>query len=135
MMVRILPGMVTSKEYRYIKNMTIKGDGVAMNQANFRSIIFSFPALWMLSFGPLELFGFGTALAVHNFVGLSWLSLQAVARVHTAGAFAILSFLVVHVYMTTTGHTIFAHIRAMITGWEQVADEQSVGDWEHRSQN
>jgi thiosulfate reductase cytochrome b subunit len=40
---------------------------------------------------------------------------------------------VVHVYMTTTGYTIFAHIRAMITGWEQVADEESVGDWEYKT--
>ena len=64
---------------------------------------------------------------------MTWLSLQAIALVHTAGAFAILSFIVVHVYMTTTGHTIFAHVRAMITGWEQVADEKSVGDWEYKS--
>jgi thiosulfate reductase cytochrome b subunit len=34
--------------------------------------------------------------------GLDWLSLTVVALVHLAGAFAILSFLVVHVYMTTT---------------------------------
>jgi thiosulfate reductase cytochrome b subunit len=53
-----------------------------------------------------------------------------VAIVHTAGAFAILSFVVVHIYMITTGHTIFAHTRAMITGWEEVEDETSVGDWE-----
>ena len=65
--------------------------------------------------------------------GLSWLSLQVVALIHTAGAFAILSFIVVHVYMITTGHTIFAHTRAMITGWEQVADEESVGDWEYKT--
>jgi thiosulfate reductase cytochrome b subunit len=65
--------------------------------------------------------------------GLSWLSLQVVALVHTAGAFAILSFIVVHVYMITTGHTIFAHTRAMITGWEEVADEESVGDWEYKT--
>jgi thiosulfate reductase cytochrome b subunit len=62
--------------------------------------------------------------------GLGWLSLPVVALVHTAGAFAILSFIVVHVYMITTGHTLFAHTRAMITGWEEVADEASVGDWE-----
>ena len=65
--------------------------------------------------------------------GLSWLSLQVVALIHTAGAFAILSFIVVHVYMITTGHTIFAHTRAMITGWEEVADEESVGDWEYKT--
>lgn len=65
--------------------------------------------------------------------GLAWLSLQVVALIHIAGAFAILSFVVVHVYMITTGHTIFAHTRAMITGWEEVADEESVGDWEYKT--
>jgi len=65
--------------------------------------------------------------------GLAWLSLPAVALVHTAGAFAILSFIVVHVYMITTGHTLFAHTRAMITGWEEVVDEASVGDWEYKA--
>ena len=65
--------------------------------------------------------------------GLSWLSLQVVALIHTAGAFAILSFIAVHVYMITTGHTIFTHTRAMITGWEEVTDEESVGDWEYKT--
>jgi hypothetical protein len=49
-----------------------------------------------------------------------------------AGAFAILSFLVVHVYMITTGHTIFAHTRAMITGWEEVLEDAQIEDWEQK---
>jgi thiosulfate reductase cytochrome b subunit len=48
-----------------------------------------------------------------------FLSLQWVAFAHTIGAFMILSFFFVHVYMTTTGHTWYAHIKAMITGWEE----------------
>lgn len=47
-----------------------------------------------------------------------WLSLEAVSMVHSAGAFMMLVFFVVHVYLTTTGHTPFAHIKTMITGWE-----------------
>ena len=47
-----------------------------------------------------------------------------------AGAFAIFQFLIIHIYMTTTGHTIFAHIRAMITGWEEVVKEEKVEEWE-----
>jgi thiosulfate reductase cytochrome b subunit len=62
--------------------------------------------------------------------GLSWLSLEAIALIHTAGAFAILQFLVTHLYMTTTGHSIFAHIRAMITGWEEVKEDIKIEDWE-----
>jgi thiosulfate reductase cytochrome b subunit len=62
--------------------------------------------------------------------GLTFLSLQLVAIVHLLGGFAILSFLLVHIYMTTTGHSIFAHIRAMITGWEEVEEGEKVEDWE-----
>jgi thiosulfate reductase cytochrome b subunit len=28
-------------------------------------------------------------------------------------------FFIVHVYLTTTGHTPTAHIKAMVTGWEE----------------
>ena len=56
--------------------------------------------------------------------GSGFLSLQWVAVVHVAGAFAILSFLIGHIYMTTTGHSLMAHIKAMITGWEEVVDER-----------
>lgn len=62
--------------------------------------------------------------------GLGWLPLKVVALVHLAGAFAILSFLVVHIYMTTTGHSLLAHIKAMITGWEEVEEGEPVEEWE-----
>ena len=61
--------------------------------------------------------------------GLGWLTLDTIALVHTAGAFAILCFIIVHVYMTTTGHTVTAHVKAMITGWEDV-EEGDVQEWE-----
>ena len=64
--------------------------------------------------------------------GLEWLSLSVIAFIHMAGAFAILSFLVVHIYMITTGHTIFTHTRAMITGWEQVQEGTQIEDWEQK---
>jgi len=62
--------------------------------------------------------------------GLDFLSLQVLAVVHTLGAFAILTFLIVHIYMTTTGHSISAHIKAMITGWEAVEEGTDVQAWE-----
>jgi len=64
--------------------------------------------------------------------GLATLSLQLVALVHTVGAFAILTFLIVHLYMTTTGHKITAHVKAMITGWEEVEKDEPIEDWEQR---
>lgn len=51
------------------------------------------------------------------------LSLQTVAVLHTLGAYLITAFFFIHVYLTTTGHTIFAHIKAMITGWEEVDEK------------
>ncbi|MBI5891141.1 MAG: cytochrome b/b6 domain-containing protein [Nitrosomonadales bacterium] len=50
----------------------------------------------------------------------AWLNLEAVAFIHTAGAFMMLVFFIAHVYLTTTGHTPTAHIKTMITGWEDV---------------
>lgn len=46
------------------------------------------------------------------------------ALANTAGAFLMLIFLNMYVYLATTRHTPFAHIKAMITGC-QVAGVQS----------
>ncbi|ABW68807.1 cytochrome b/b6 domain-containing protein [Desulfosudis oleivorans] len=64
--------------------------------------------------------------------GLSFLSLEAVAFVHMACAFALFVFLIVHVYMTTTGHAPLAHIKAMITGWEEVEEGATIEEWEKK---
>jgi thiosulfate reductase cytochrome b subunit len=55
--------------------------------------------------------------------GLGWLQLEWVALAHTAGAFLMLIFFIVHVYLATAGHTPTAHIKAMVTGWEEVEGE------------
>ncbi len=64
--------------------------------------------------------------------GLGWMNLKVVAVAHLMGAFALLIFLIVHVYMTTTGHTILAHITAMFSGWEEIPKEVHVGEWEKK---
>jgi thiosulfate reductase cytochrome b subunit len=43
--------------------------------------------------------------------------LRGVALIHTAGAFAMLSFVVVHLYMITTGQTLWTNLRSMISGY------------------
>jgi len=54
----------------------------------------------------------------------SFLSLPVVAFIHIMAAFAMLLFFIVHVYIITTGVTPLAHLKAMITGYEEVeADE------------
>lgn len=45
------------------------------------------------------------------------------APLHNLGSWLFLTFIVVHVYLTTTGHTVFANIRAMITGYDDVAED------------
>lgn len=47
-------------------------------------------------------------------------ALEPIALVHTAGAFALLAFVVAHLYLTTTGRTITSNLKAMITGWEDL---------------
>lgn len=43
-----------------------------------------------------------------------------IALIHTAGAFALLAFLIAHMYLTTTGETLTSNLKAMVTGWEEV---------------
>ena len=52
------------------------------------------------------------------------LSLEWVAVLHTIAAFLMLVFLIAHVYLTTAGHTPTAHLKAMITGWEEVGQDE-----------
>ena len=51
--------------------------------------------------------------------GLETLSLETVAVLHTIGAFLMLAFLISHLYLVTTGKTPTAHLKAMVTGWEE----------------
>jgi hypothetical protein len=53
--------------------------------------------------------------------------LAPVATVHIATAYATLVFLIGHVYMITTGETVFQHLKAMITGYEAVETESARG--------
>ncbi len=53
------------------------------------------------------------------------LDLISVAMIHMAGAFALTAFLIGHVYMITTGHSLTCHVKAMCTGWEEVAKEKA----------
>ena len=51
------------------------------------------------------------------------LSLELVAWVHVAAAFGLMVFVVGHVYMAaTTGHPWYAHLKAMVTGYEELED-------------
>ncbi len=48
--------------------------------------------------------------------------LALLATLHTLAAWLFGAFVIMHVYLTTTGHTPLSSITAMITGWEDVED-------------
>ena len=56
----------------------------------------------------------------------SWLefgktfNLELFSTVHAIGSYMMLLFLIIHIYMTTTGHSVFSNIVAMITGFEEI---------------
>lgn len=52
-------------------------------------------------------------------------SLEIIAIVHTIAAFSLVIFLLVHVYLITTGDTITSNLRAMMTGYEELEDEDA----------
>lgn len=60
----------------------------------------------------------------------SFFSLPLVAMIHTLVALFLLNFLIIHLYMTTTGHSLLGHISGMITGWEEVYETTRIDDWE-----
>ncbi len=78
--------------------------------------LFINPLIWASGLAYL----YYNELAATKIAALVGLSLGTIALVHTAAAFMMLIFLIAHVYLSTTGHTPLAHIKAMITGWEDV---------------
>ncbi|HFB61525.1 MAG TPA: PAS domain S-box protein, partial [Bacteroidetes bacterium] len=51
--------------------------------------------------------------------------LGPIAYFHVTGAFLLLGFVIGHVYLTTTGHKPLSAIKAMLTGWEEMSDEDA----------
>lgn len=46
--------------------------------------------------------------------------LSLVAPLHALTAWMFVAFLIMHIYLTTTGHTPLANIKAMVGGWEEI---------------
>ncbi|MEO8587583.1 MAG: cytochrome b/b6 domain-containing protein, partial [Acidobacteriota bacterium] len=56
----------------------------------------------------------------HAVLGLNVHALGPIAVLHTAGAFLLVTFLVAHLYLMTTGRTVTSNLKAMITGYEEL---------------
>ncbi|MCU4165381.1 cytochrome b/b6 domain-containing protein [Carboxylicivirga caseinilyticus] len=69
------------------------------------------------------LFMYYKTFDVNDTIIISSIPLNIIAIVHTLGAFLLLAFIIVHVYMTTTGHTPTSNLKGMITGWELLEEE------------
>lgn len=65
--------------------------------------------------GFLMWFGGNNGEALSSIGGIS-----VIGPVHNLVSWLFLSFMVMHVYLTTTGHTVGANIKAMVSGWDDV---------------
>ncbi len=50
--------------------------------------------------------------------------LDGIATAHTLGALLLIAFIIVHLYLITTGTSIFSNLKAMITGYEELEEEK-----------
>ncbi len=50
-------------------------------------------------------------------------TLQIIAIAHTIGAFMLIIFIIVHLYLITTGETVTSNLKAMLTGYEELEEE------------
>ena len=56
--------------------------------------------------------------------GIELDSLEPVALIHTMGAYILAAFVILHLYLITTGHTVTSNLKAMVTGWEEMDDDE-----------
>ena len=71
------------------------------------------------------LFMFYRYQAKSQVMGLNIDSLESIALFHTAGAFILVSFVIAHLYLITTGLTITSNLNAMITGYEELEVDEN----------
>ena len=56
-------------------------------------------------------------------VALNIESLEVIAVLHTIGAFLLVVFVIVHLYLITTGTKVLTNLQAMLTGYEELEEE------------
>jgi formate dehydrogenase gamma subunit len=55
-------------------------------------------------------------------------TLESIAIVHTAAALMLVIFIVTHLYLMTTGETITSNLKAMLTGYEELEEDENTKD-------
>jgi thiosulfate reductase cytochrome b subunit len=61
----------------------------------------------------------------YEVISLNIAGLKVVATLHTLGAFLLVCFFIAHLYLITTGTTITSNLKAMLTGYEDLPDDES----------
>jgi len=56
----------------------------------------------------------------HGIEALNIESLELIAIIHTIAAFLLLSFIITHLYLITTGEKVTTNLKAMLTGYEEL---------------
>ncbi|HHK73692.1 MAG TPA: cytochrome B [Rhizobiales bacterium] len=105
-------GILKDEEHPFKKTLRRKQNAL-QGMAYLAFMIFMGPALWVTGIIYLTYDLWNTFPGAGSY-------LVIIAFVHTAAAFIIIAFAVIHVYMTTTGHTPFHYIKGMITGVEEI---------------
>ena len=68
------------------------------------------------------LYMFHRTIDANDMVVIGDIPLDVIAFLHTLGAYLILMFAIIHVYMTTTGSTPLSNIKSMITGYDDLEE-------------
>lgn len=71
----------------------------------------------------------------NNLIVIEDYPLASIAFWHTMGAILLMIFLVIHVYMTTTGKTPTSNIKAMITGYEEIEEVEALIPGQNETDN
>lgn len=59
----------------------------------------------------------------HGVEAINIQTLEVIAIVHTVAAILLVIFIVTHLYLITTGETVTSNLKAMLTGFEELEDE------------
>ena len=105
-------GIIVGEPHPYKKGLQRKQNALqAIAYMTFMVIIG--PALWAT----------GIVYLLHDLwkqMPSAGFMMNVVAFLHTAAAFLIAIFIIVHIYMTTTGKTVFHYVKSMITGYDNI---------------
>lgn len=105
-------GIFKGEEHPYRKVLWRKHN--PLQAATYFVMIWAvFPAVWISGIAYLT-FTFWDSVPNASF----WLSI--VANLHLIAAYVVVTFVIVHVYLTTVGHGFFHHIKPMLSGFDEV---------------